>query len=63
MTAALAPVAGYVTPVAAAPRSGFETAIALSTAPRYLAVQLLGAGDQALGVSAPVAPSAALAGS
>ena len=50
-----------LTPVAAAPRGGFETAIALSTAPRYLAVQALAAGGQVLGASAPVALSVALA--
>jgi hypothetical protein len=44
-----------LSPLAAAPRSGFETAIALSSAPRYLAVQALGADGQALGASAPVA--------
>ncbi len=41
--------------VAAVPRSGFETAIALSTAPRYLAVQALASGGQVLGTSATVA--------
>lgn len=41
--------------VAVAPRSGFETAIALSSTPRYIAVQALGAGGQALGASTPVA--------
>jgi Arylsulfotransferase (ASST) len=48
-----------LTPVAAAPRSGFETAIALSSAPRYLAVQALGSGGAMLGMSAPAALSAA----
>jgi hypothetical protein len=41
-------------PAATAPRGGFETAIALSGAPRYLAVQALGAGEAVLGTSAPV---------
>ncbi len=45
--------------VADAPRSGFETAIAVSSAsPRYLAVQALGVGGQVLGTSLPVALSA-----
>ena len=45
-----------LSPIATAPRSGFETAIALSSAPpRYLAVQALGAGGQVLGASLPVA--------
>jgi hypothetical protein len=47
-------------PVTVAPRSGFETAIAVSSAPRYVAVQALGAGGQVLGASLPVAPSAIL---
>ncbi len=47
--------------VAAAPRTGFETAIALSSAPRYLALQALGAGGTVLGASAPVALSPAAA--
>lgn len=47
-------------PVAAAARSGFETAIALTSSPRYLAVQALGAGGQVLSASAPVALSAIL---
>ncbi len=43
-------------PLATAPHSGFETAIALSGAsPRYLAVQALGVGGQVLGTSLPVA--------
>ncbi|HEY3865044.1 MAG TPA: arylsulfotransferase family protein [Solirubrobacteraceae bacterium] len=44
-------------PVAAAQRSGFETAIALraGTAGRYLTVQALGANGQVLGVAATVA--------
>jgi hypothetical protein len=46
-------------PVAVARRSGFETAIALSSAsPRYLAVQALDAGGQVLGVSAAIGLSA-----
>jgi Arylsulfotransferase (ASST) len=46
-------------PVAAAPRSGFETAIALpaGTSGRYLAVQALGSVGQALGVAMTVAVS------
>jgi hypothetical protein len=45
-----------LTPVAATPRHGFETAIVLSGAsPRYLAIQALGAGGQVLGASLPVA--------
>jgi hypothetical protein len=47
-------------PVAGAPRSGFETAITVSSAPRYIAVQALGAGGQVLGASSPVALSAIL---
>ncbi len=47
-------------PAAIAPRSGFETAIAISSTPRYIAVQALGAGGQVLGASTPVAPSAIL---
>ena len=47
-------------PVAFAPRSGFETAIALSSTPRYIAVQALSAGGQVLGASTPVTPSAIL---
>jgi hypothetical protein len=45
-------------PVLAAPRSGFETAIAVSSSPRYIAVQALGPGGQVLGTSTPVALSA-----
>jgi hypothetical protein len=41
-------------PVATAPRGGFETAIALSSSPRYLAVQALGGGGQVLGTSVSV---------
>ncbi|HEX4838090.1 MAG TPA: arylsulfotransferase family protein [Solirubrobacteraceae bacterium] len=41
-------------PLAVARRSGFETAIAIPTAPRYLAVQALGAQGQALGASATI---------
>jgi hypothetical protein len=37
-----------------APRSGFETAIHLARAPRYLAVQALGSGGRVLGSSAAV---------
>jgi hypothetical protein len=48
-------------PVATAPHSGFETAIALSsTSPRYLAVQALDPSGRVLGISSPVAPSAVL---
>jgi Arylsulfotransferase (ASST) len=39
-------------PLATAPRSGFETAIAVSRASRYLAVQALGAHGEVLGTSA-----------
>lgn len=39
-------------PLASAPRAGFETAIALPGAPRYVSVQALGAGGAVLGVSA-----------
>ena len=42
-------------PVAEAPRNGFETAIALSSSPRYLAVQALDAGGGVLSTSIPVA--------
>jgi hypothetical protein len=42
-------------PVAAAPRTGFETAIASPTVPRYLAAQALGAQGQVLSTSAAVA--------
>ena len=52
-----------LSPAAAPPsRGGFETAIALSSTPRYIAVQALGPTGQVLGASAPVALSAALAG-
>lgn len=47
-----------LSPIAAAPRNGFETVISLATAPRYLAVQALGADGQALGASPPVAQGA-----
>jgi hypothetical protein len=40
--------------VAVVPHGGFETAIAVSSAPRYVAVQALDAGGQVLGVSRPV---------
>ncbi len=42
-------------PLAVAPRSGFETAIATITAPRYIEVQALGTRGQVLGSSAAVA--------
>jgi Arylsulfotransferase (ASST) len=45
-----------LTPVAQAPASGFETAIALASAAPLYAVQALGAGGEALGVSHAVAP-------
>jgi Arylsulfotransferase (ASST) len=45
-----------LSPLAVAPRSGFETAIASSSAPRYLAVQALGAQGQVLSTSAIVSP-------
>ena len=41
-----------LTPLATAPRHGFETAIAVSRASRYVAVQALGAREQVLGTSA-----------
>ena len=41
-------------PLATAARSGFETAIALARAPRYLAVQALGEEGQVLGTSATI---------
>jgi hypothetical protein len=41
-------------PLATAAWSGFETAIAVTVAPRYIAVQALGAQGQVLGVSAAV---------
>jgi Arylsulfotransferase (ASST) len=47
-----------LSPVAVAQRSGFETAIVLSTSPRYVAVQALGVADQVLGASTPGALSA-----
>jgi Arylsulfotransferase (ASST) len=43
-----------LTPLATAPRVGFETAISTSTSPRYLAVQALGAGGEVLATSATV---------
>ncbi len=45
-----------LTPVAQAPTSGFETAIALASAAPLYAVQALGAGGEALGLSHVVAP-------
>jgi hypothetical protein len=45
-----------LSPLEVAPRSGFETAIASSTAPRYLAVQAVGAQGQVLSTSAVVSP-------
>jgi len=39
-------------PLALVSRRGFETAIAIATAPRYIAVQALGAQGQVLGISA-----------
>ncbi len=44
-------------PIATVPYSGFETAITSVTAPRYLAVQALGAQGQVLGSSATIAGS------
>jgi hypothetical protein len=41
-------------PVAEAPRAGFETRIALTSRPRYLAVQAVGADGRVLGASAAV---------
>jgi hypothetical protein len=50
-----------LSPLAVAPRGGFETAIALSTTPpRYLAVQALGGAGQVLSASTPVALGAIL---
>ena len=43
-----------LSPLAVAPRSGFETAIASPSVPRYLAVQALGSEGQVLGASATV---------
>jgi hypothetical protein len=43
-------------PLTTAARSGFETAIATSTAPRYLLAQALGAQGQVLGISSTVRP-------
>ena len=45
-----------LSPLAVAPRSGFETAIASPSTSRYLAVQGLGAQGQVLGTSAAVSP-------
>jgi hypothetical protein len=45
-----------LSPLVVAPRSGFETAITSPSAPRYLAVQALGAQGQVLGTSAIVSP-------
>jgi hypothetical protein len=45
-----------LTPVGAAARSGFETSIAIATAPRYVSVQALDAHGQVLGASAPMRP-------
>ena len=41
-------------PIATTPRAGFETAIPLSSVPRYLAVQALGGRGRVLGTSAPL---------
>ncbi len=43
---------GALAPVSIVSRSGFETAIAVSSAPRYVAAQALGAEGQVLGTSA-----------
>jgi Arylsulfotransferase (ASST) len=45
-----------LTPLTTVARNGFETAIAVSTTPRYLAVQALGAQGQPLGTSLTVRP-------
>jgi hypothetical protein len=45
-----------LSPLAVAPRSGFETAISSPSVPRYLAVQALGAQGQVLSTSATVTP-------
>jgi hypothetical protein len=42
-------------PLTTVPRSGFETAIEVSTTPAYVAVQALGAQGQVLGTSATIA--------
>ena len=44
-----------LTPLASAPREGFETAIALAGAPRYVVAQALDANGLVLGSSEPVA--------
>ncbi len=50
-----------LTPVAQAPRAGFETVISSSGSGSYIAVQALGASGQVLGMSVPVALRVALA--
>jgi hypothetical protein len=45
-----------LSPLAVAPRSGFETTITAPSAPRYLAVQALGAQGQVLSTSTVVSP-------
>jgi arylsulfotransferase ASST len=49
------PSATQLTPVASAPRSGFETAIVTPVAEGYVAVQALGAAGEVLGTSRTVA--------
>jgi hypothetical protein len=46
---------GALAPLATAARSGFETAIALSGAPRYIAVQALDGAGAVLGTSRTIA--------
>jgi hypothetical protein len=45
-----------LSPVAAAPRNGFETAMSIRDSPRYLAVQALDANGNVLGNSATIRP-------
>jgi hypothetical protein len=45
-----------LSPLALAPRNGFETAIASPSAPRYIAAQALGAEGRVLSTSATVSP-------
>ncbi len=49
------PSAQQLTPVASAPRSGFETAITTPVAEAYVAVQALGAAGEVLGTSRTIA--------
>jgi hypothetical protein len=45
------PNAQQLTPVASAPRNGFETAVAVPAAEAYVAVQALGTAGEVLGTS------------